>query len=329
MSSPLSSTEQVPAGTPNAMSVPTPATTTAANTYSDLKGLAALNANSHSPQTLHAVAQQVDALFLQMMLQSMREAGADAGDPASNEMGMYQDMFDKQVALTMSQHQDLGLGSMLTRRINSGSIGAPPAATPGTSSSAPSTGGRPANLPAASAPSGSTPAAGKPTASAIAQSPADFVSQVLPAIRVAAKALGVSPLGLLAQAALETGWGQRVPSTSDGASSLNLFGVKAGDTWTGARATAATVEYSGGVATPRRAAFRTYGSVQQSVSDFAKVLGSPRYRDAVAGGADPHNYIDGIGKSGYATDPEYADKLAKVLNSQTFRQAIAGSGMKL
>ena len=315
------------------------ATTTAANTYSDLKGLAALSANSHSPQTLHAVAQQVDALFLQMMLQSMRDAGVDAGDPASNEMGMYQDMFDKQVALTMSQHQDLGLGSMLTRRMTSGAAAAPPAATTGASSSAPTRGIRPASPPAASTPAASTPAAstpagsassaGKPTASAIAQSPTDFVTQVLPAIRVAAKALGISPLGMLAQAALETGWGQRVPSTSDGASSLNLFGVKAGDTWTGARATAATVEYSGGVATPRRAAFRMYGSVQQSVSDFAKVLGSPRYRDAVAGGADPHNYIDGIGKSGYATDPEYAEKLAKVLNSQTFHQAIAGSGMKL
>jgi flagellar protein FlgJ len=230
---------------------------------------------------------------------------------------MYQDMFDKQVALTMSQHQDIGLGSVLTRRIAGSSAGAatPAAATTG------------AATPRAATPG--APTTRTPTASAIAQSPADFVSQVLPAIRVAASALGISPLGMLAQAALETGWGQRVPSTADGTSSLNLFGVKAGDTWQGGRATAATVEFSGGVATARRAAFRTYASVQQSVSDFAKVLGSPRYRDAVAGGADPRNYIDEIGKSGYATDPQYTDKLSKMLNSNTFRQAIAGSGVKL
>jgi len=324
MTTSLTSTQHLPQGASAAQSGATAATTSAANTYSDLKGLAALNADAHSPQTLHVVAQQVDALFLQMMLQSMREASADAGDPSSNEMGMYQDMFDKQVALTMSQHQDLGLGSMLTRR-----IGAISSATPTAAASS----ARGAGAPTGSAATGSPPTAGAatgaPSASAIAHSPADFVSQVLPAIRVAANALGVSPLGMLAQAALETGWGQRVPTTADGNSSLNLFGVKAGENWTGGRASAATMEFSGGVATPRRAVFRTYGSVQQSVSDFAKVLGSPRYRDAVAGGADARSYIDGIGKSGYATDPQYADKLSKVLNSRTFRQAIAGSGSKL
>ena len=96
---------------------PIPLSTSAANTYSDPNGLAALKASPNSPQALHAVAQQVDALFLQMMLKSMRDAAADVGEPESNEMGMYQDMFDKQIALTMSQHQDLGLGSVLTRRL--------------------------------------------------------------------------------------------------------------------------------------------------------------------------------------------------------------------
>jgi flagellar protein FlgJ len=205
----------------------------------------------------------------------------------------------------MSQHQDLGLGALLTRRL--AAAGAQPAGTQ----------------------SPGTPSPGAATASAMAQSPADFVTQVLPAIRVAANALGVSPLGMLAQAALETSWGQRVPATAEGASSLNLFGVKAGESWAGARATAATIEFNEGVATPRRAVFRAYGSVQQSVSDFAKVLASPRYRDAVTAGADARSYVEAIGKSGYATDPEYAVKLAKVLTSNTFRQAIAGSGVTL
>src|ERR1700722_19690132 len=97
---------------------PPPAST--ANTYTDLNGLAALKKDSRSPQAIHAVAQQVDALFLQMMLKSMRDASADQGDPASNEMGMYQDMFDKQISLSLSQRGGLGLGTLLTRQLSSG-----------------------------------------------------------------------------------------------------------------------------------------------------------------------------------------------------------------
>jgi flagellar protein FlgJ len=127
---------------------------------------------------------------------------------------------------------------------------------------------------------------------------------------------------MLAQAALETGWGQRMPHTSDGSSSLNLFGVKAGDEWKGARVIADTVEFSNGVATQRRSAFRAYGSIEESVSDFAKLLkNSPRYRDALAAGGDTHAYFDRLGKSGYATDPEYANKLNQILNSGTLRAA--------
>ena len=124
------------------------------------------------------------------------------------------------------------------------------------------------------------------------ESATQFVSEVLPTIRRAAEALGVSPLGMLAQAALETGWGKRMARTADGAPSLNMFGIKADDGWDGARATANTVEFSGGVATQRHTAFRAYGSIEESVSDFARLLGSsPRYRDAVAAGGDPQAYV--------------------------------------
>ena len=121
---------------------------------------------------------------------------------------------------------------------------------------------------------------------------------------------------MLAQAALETGWGQRMPRTADGSPSLNLFGVKAGDSWLGARAVADTVEISGGVATQRRTAFRAYGSIEDSVADFANLLAnSPRYREAVAAGGSAQSYVASIAKSGYATDPEYGNKLNQLLNS--------------
>jgi flagellar protein FlgJ len=149
------------------------------------------------------------------------------------------------------------------------------------------------------------------------------VKAVLPTIQRAAQALGVNPVGMLAQAALETGWGQRMPRTADGAPSLNLFGVKAGEGWSGARAVADTMEVSGGVASQRRTAFRAYGSIEESVNDFANLLASsPRYREAVVGGGSAQGYVESIARSGYATDPEYGNKLNQLLNSGTMRAAL-------
>jgi flagellar protein FlgJ len=285
-----------------------------ANTYSDPNGLAALKKDPNSPAALHAVAQQVDALFLQMMLKSMRDANAAAGEGDSNEMGMYQDMFDKQIALTMSQHQDLGLGSLLTRQIAARAAAGGAAPAPADDHTTP----RPAAAPSSTA----APATSAPPTS-MTQSAGEFVDQVLPSIRAAAQALGLNPLVLLAQAALETGWGKRMARTADGNPSLNLFGIKADDTWVGARAAANTVEYAGGVATQRQAAFRAYGSIEESVNDFANLLkNSPRYRHAAAAGPDAQAYVDGIGRSGYATDPEYAAKLNDILHGSTLRAAV-------
>ena len=309
------------------------AATSAANTYSDVNGLSALKTNTQSPQNLHAVAQQVDAMFLQMMLKSMREAGADAGDPESNAMGMYEDMFDKQISLTLSQHQDIGLGSVLTRQLGGA------AATAGTATAGTATAGVGAAATGAAATGMAAPA--RNTALSVAAagdaantdvvgaSPSDFVSKVMPAISAAATALGVSPLGILAQAALETGWGRRMPRTANGASSLNLFGIKAEGAWAGARASATTVEFSDGVASATRTAFRAYDSIEQSVGDFANLMSSPRYRAAISAGKTALGYVQGIAGSGYATDPGYAAKLTAMLQSSTFKAALTGSGAAL
>ena len=146
----------------------------------------------------------------------------------------------------------------------------------------------------------------------------------MPSIQRAASALGVDPAGMLAQAALETGWGQRMPRAADGSPSHNLFGIKAGDEWTGARATADSMEVINGVATPRRATFRAYASVEESVNDFASLLkNSPRYKDVIAAGGNAGAYIAALGKSGYATDPEYGNKLNQILSSDTLQSALA------
>jgi flagellar protein FlgJ len=310
---------------------PAPAAS-AANTYTDLNGLAALKKDPNSPQAMHALAQQVDALFLQMMLKSMREAGAAEGEPSSNAMDMYQDLYDKQISLTLSQHGGLGIGTLLTQRLansaaatTAAAAGAAGAAVAG-AAAAPQKNFGAGRLPIADERLRSRAA----QAATMAQSEGDFVTAVLPSIRAAAAALGVNPLGLLAQAALETGWGKRMARTADGAPSLNLFGVKADPAWTGVRANANTVEFSDGVAKQRQTAFRAYGSIAASVSDFASLLGgSPRYAHAVAAGVDAQAYIDRIGQSGYATDPTYAAKLNDILHGDTLRAALKSAAAAL
>jgi flagellar protein FlgJ len=296
-----------PVSLPNSPPAPgaPPADPSAANTYTDVNGLEQLKFDPTSEKSITAVAQQVEAMFLQMMLKSMRDAGM-GGETDSNEMGMYQDMFDKQIALTMSQHQDLGIAALL-RRQTGGRSGAPSSRRVG--------------------------AVGETSRAAPVETsttPAEFVSQVMPSIQRAADELGVDARGLLAQAALETGWGSRMPRTVDGSPSHNLFGIKAGDEWSGARATADTLEFANGVATPRRTTFRAYGSIDESVNDFARLLkNSPRYRDAIAAGDEPGAYVDRIGRSGYATDPQYADKLNKILNGGALRAALMPPTAKL
>jgi peptidoglycan hydrolase FlgJ len=271
--------------------------TSAATTYTDLNGLEALKRDPNSPQAQKAVAEQVEAMFLQMMLKSMRDASASQ-DPDGNEMGMYQDMFDKQVALTISQHADLGIGRLLKRQVSGKS---PPVS------------------PKAAAETG-----------AIAPTAADFVNRMLPAIKSAAASLGVSPKGLLAQAALETGWGQRMPRNADGSPSYNMFGIKAGEGWTGAKAVADSMEVTNGVAAPKRTAFRSYGSIEESVNDFAALLkNSPRYKDALAAGNDAQAYISRIGNSGYATDPDYSNKLNEILHGDAMQSALTPRVAKL
>jgi len=288
---------------PSLMSPPAvlPTDATDANTYTDLNGLAALKRDPTSTASIDAVAQQVEAMFLQMMLKSMRDASM-GDDLEGNAVGMYQDMFDKQIALTISQHQDIGIGALLKRQLSG--RGAAPVKKPD----------------AANTLSVLTPAA----------TPAEFVTRVMPSIERAAAELGVDPRGILAQAALETGWGRRMPQTADGASSHNLFGIKAGEEWTGARASADTVEFSQGVATQRRTAFRAYDSIDDSVRDFARLLKhSPRYRDAVAAGSDVQAYLSGIARSGYATDPDYGDKLNSIVNSGALQAALLPHTVKL
>jgi flagellar protein FlgJ len=140
-----------------------------------------------------------------------------------------------------------------------------------------------------------------------------FLDSIAPWAREAAERLGVAPELVSAHAALESGWGQRPLADAAGATSHNLFGIKAGPSWDGAVNEAATTEYVGGAAIATRARFRAYPDQASAFRDYADLLlANPRFRGALGAGADAHAFAAGLARGGYATDPAYADKLAKV-----------------
>jgi flagellar protein FlgJ len=267
--------------------------------YADFSGLEGLKSNvkADDPKAIRAAAQQFESLFTNMMLKSMREAKLSNGLGDSQESDLYQDMYDQQISLKMSQGKGLGLADMLVaqltrnRALKAGSSGAG-SVTPGALA--------PVN--------GATPAASKPaptTADRIS-----FMKSIEPLAQQAGSQLGVAPDTLIAQAALETGWGQHVPAASSGSSSFNLFGIKASSGWSGDSVNLQTTEVTHGQASQLPQAFRSYASLQQGVNDYVALLtGNARYQQAVGTGADVHAFASGLARGGYATDPDYAQKL--------------------
>jgi len=140
-----------------------------------------------------------------------------------------------------------------------------------------------------------------------------FLESIAPWARQAARKLGVAPELVQAHAALESGWGQRPLRTADGASSHNLFGIKAGAGWEGAAGESTTTEYVNGAALKTRERFRAYPDAASAFHDYARVLtDNPRYRAALNTGNDAQAFAQGLARGGYATDPGYAAKLARI-----------------
>lgn len=151
-------------------------------------------------------------------------------------------------------------------------------------------------------------------------SPEEFISALKPFAKDIAKKLSVSPTVLLAQAALETGWGKKVSTSADGSSSHNLFNIKADKRWQGPTATVDTLEFIDGVAKREKHQFRSYKGFQESFEDFANFLqSSDRYSDALAKSENSAHFLNGLQDAGYATDPNYADKIQNVMKHKAFK----------
>ena len=154
-------------------------------------------------------------------------------------------------------------------------------------------------------------------------SPAAFVSSLLPYAKQYAQKLKVDPKLLLAQAALETGWGKHVMRTVDGISSNNLFGIKADRSWQGDSTSVNTLEFENGQLQQIKAAFRSYDTHEESFKDYVEFLNnSSRYQKALDTTGDPKHYLNELQSAGYATDPNYADKIYQIYRSDTLNKAV-------
>jgi peptidoglycan hydrolase FlgJ len=154
-------------------------------------------------------------------------------------------------------------------------------------------------------------------------SPQEFVATMLPMAQAAAEKIGVDANYLVAQAALETGWGKSIIRQQDGSSSHNLFGIKAAD-WQGESARVLTTEYVDGKPTKASASFRAYGSFEQSFNDYVSFLqNNQRYDDALDATANPKTFVRELQRAGYATDPQYANKVAQIAKQMQTYQAVA------
>lgn len=271
------------------------------NGLADLRRAARADAAAASPQ----IAQQAEALFLGELLKTMRSSGLGQGVFDGPQAEMYRDLLHRQLAVELSQHGGLGFGNAIAGAVGGGTAPANAAAS------------GPVGLPrglVGLAPMGRPSLTSETTGAAGFDSQSAFVTELWPHAQRVGQALGVDGRVILAQAALETGWGERVARTADGRPSFNLFGIKSHG-WGGAVARVPTLEFRDGALQRETADFRAYGSWAEAFDDYARFLTeNPRYRQALTAG-NAAGFAHGLQAAGYATDPAYARKILGVMGS--------------
>ena len=317
--------------------------------YHDLGSLQQIRsaAGKDEKAALRQAAEQFESIFFGMLLSSMRKANEAFevdGMMNSQSTKFYRDMHDSQLATELSSSGALGLADLLVQQLSPALSGRSQErvekqqSLEGQASALTMPDYRPKAvpiqpiLPATSVEKPILPQPGKAASSVPSESdwqvasPMEFVKKLLPAARQSAAVLGLDPLALVAQAALETGWGQRMIKTASGSNSFNLFGIKANNGWQGDTAVVSTLEYRQGLAMKEQAKFRAYASPEQSLADYVDFIrDNPRYQSAVDVSGDAQRYFEQLQAAGYATDPAYAEKIMAVYQSPVMQQAWSGS----
>ncbi|XNM90650.1 flagellar assembly peptidoglycan hydrolase FlgJ [Escherichia coli] len=258
---------------------------------------------------IRPVARQVEGMFVQMMLKSMRDALPKDGLFSSEHTRLYTSMYDQRVAQQMTAGKGLGLAEMMVKQMT----------------------------PEQPLPEESTPAAPMkfPLETVVRyqnQALSQLVKKAVPrnyddSLPGDSKAF-LAQLSLPAQLASQrsdaasfdprsggTGiWlGQRQIRRENSKPSYNLFGVKASGNWKGPVTEITTTEYENGEAKKVKAKFRVYTSVSGSIVGLRGLLTrNPRYA-AVTTAASAEQGAQALQDAGYATDPHYARKLTNMI----------------
>ncbi|QNQ52729.1 flagellar assembly peptidoglycan hydrolase FlgJ [Serratia liquefaciens] len=268
------------------------------------------DAASDPQGNLKQVAQQVEGMFVQMMLKSMRAALPQDGILSSDQSRLYTSMYDQQIAQQMSQ-KGLGLADMMVKQMSNAN--AVPSETAGMSPMALDDEVL-RTLPNQALEQTLRRAVPKaPSTAPLSLNNGNFVARLSTPARVVSQQSGIPHQLIVAQAALESGWGQREIPAADGSPSYNLFGIKAGGSWDGPVTEITTTEFEQGAAKKIKAKFRVYGSYVEAMADYVKLLtNNPRYA-GVANARSPEQAAQALQQAGYATDPQYASKLVSVI----------------
>ena len=281
-------------------------------------------AQDNSPEAIKKVAKQFEAVFVNMVLKSMREATSQ-DSPFDNEQSRtFTSMLDQQLSQNMSE-KGIGLADVLTRQLTKTATLTPEEMqhmmgdTQKNIQQIFEQREEQLNKPTSNISPNILPSTNIPPNISDKQSqhlnPVERFNNLLEAdAKAVSRSTGIPAHLMLGQAALETGWGKREIKAADGSNSFNLFGIKATGNWTGQVASTTTTEYINGVKQTRVEKFRAYDSYAESFADFAKLMQqNPRYQHVMNNTHDINGYAVAMQQAGYATDPNYASKLASVI----------------
>ncbi|HBH65280.1 MAG TPA: flagellar assembly peptidoglycan hydrolase FlgJ [Erwinia persicina] len=272
----------------------------------NLKRLAGNDPKAHARE----VAKQVEGMFVQMMLKSMRQALPQDGLMSSEQTRLYTSMYDQQIGQQIGA-KGLGLADLIVKQME---------------------GQKPLNEKAGTVPmpldksfiNTLPPIAMEqivrkavPRFSShempLSGDNGDFIAMLSKPAQAASEQSGIPHHLILAQAALESGWGQRQILTRDGKPSYNVFGIKATGSWQGKTTDIMTTEFENGEAKKVKQKFRVYDSYFDALNDYVKLLSNnPRYA-AVTTASSPEQGAQALQAAGYATDPKYAQKLVGMI----------------
>jgi len=332
--------------------------------YTDLNSLQSINAigREDKDQALRKVAEQFESMFVKMMMKSMRDANKVFQEDSimhSPQEDFYQQMYDDQMSVNLTGKQGIGFADVIYRQLNQ-EYGDP---TKRDNVQWQPLDDRRKNYSHAidfnqiekkntllhkkEGNSGfeidssfiKTEAAENKSEVKTADklqkfdSPEDFIKQLYPAAEKIAKEMGVSPKAIISQAALETGWGKYVihgeSASGNKENSFNFFGIKADSRWQGDKVSVTTHEYRDGQRVTEKADFRAYPSIEAGLKDYASFLKTERYEKAMAAGTNVEKYAKELQQAGYATDPQYAQKISRIANSEVMKNSLRADELEV